>query len=172
MPQNLTDRPVSAEEARAELDRVLHSPAFQRSDRLQKFLKFVSDLTLNGESSRINEYLIGSEVFQRGPDYSPNEDSIVRRQAHTLRRKLQEHYETDGSESTVRIELPTGGYIPVFRRQGETASTTAAPAMEPEAAEAQTVPAPARRRAYPIGAIVAAGLALLAIGWFFGRATK
>ena len=86
MPQNVTDRPVSAEEARAEMDRVLHSPTFQRAERLQKFLQFVCERTLNGESSRINEYLIGSEVFQRGPDYSPNEDSIVRRQAHALRR--------------------------------------------------------------------------------------
>src|SRR5689334_24918903 len=122
MPQKLTDRPVSADEARAELDRVLRGAAFQRAERLQKFLQFVCELTLKGEASRINEYLIGSEVFQRGADYSPNEDSIVRRQAHTLRRKLQEHYEADGRDSPVRIELPTGGYIPIFRRREEVGS--------------------------------------------------
>src|SRR5947209_10852234 len=116
MPQNITDRPVSSEEARAELDRVLHSPMFQRSDRLQRFLQFVCELTLNGESQRINEYLIGSEVFQRGSDYSPNEDSIVRRQAHALRQKLQEYYNSDGQNDSVRIELPVGRYVPVFRR--------------------------------------------------------
>src|SRR5204863_8636272 len=119
MPQNITDRPVSAEEARAELQRVLHSPTFQRSERLQKFLQFVCELTLKGESSRINEYLIGSEVFQRGPDYSPNEDSIVRRQAHALRRKLQEYYEGEGRQSSVRIDLPTGAYIPTFQRRDD-----------------------------------------------------
>jgi hypothetical protein len=64
MPQNLTDRPVSADEVRAELDRVLQSPAFQRSERLQKFLHFVCELTLKGEGSRINEYPIGSEVIR------------------------------------------------------------------------------------------------------------
>jgi hypothetical protein len=171
MPQNLTDRPVSAAEARAELDRVLRSPTFQRSDRLQKFLQFVSELTLNGESSRINEYLIGSEVFQRGPDYSPNEDSIVRRQAHTLRRKLQEHYDSDGRESAVRIELPTGAYIPVFRRQGEN-PVTAVLAIEPVTQAPEMAPVPARIRAYQIGAMVVAGVALLAVGWFAGRNTK
>src|SRR5947209_10341269 len=138
MPQNITDRPVSSEEARAELDRVLHSPMFQRSDRLQRFLQFVCELTLNGESSRINEYLIGSEVFQRGADYSPNDDSIVRRQAHTLRRKLHEHYEADGRDSAVRIELPTGGYIPIFRRREEAASGVVAPAIEPAPPEQPT----------------------------------
>ena len=61
MPQRVTDSPVSAAEARAELDRVMRSPTFQRAERLQKFLQFVCELTLNGEASRINEYLIGSE---------------------------------------------------------------------------------------------------------------
>ena len=71
---------------------------------------------MRGESGRINEYLIGAEVFLRGPNYSPSEDSVVRRQAHTLRQKLQEYYAGEGLLNPVRIELPVGRYIPVFRR--------------------------------------------------------
>jgi hypothetical protein len=105
---------------------VLRSPAFERSARLRRFLRFICELSLKGESSRINEYLIGSEVFQRGPGYSPNEDSIVRRQALTLRQKLQEYYSADGRDHGVRIELPVGRYVPIFRRI-EAATHDAAP---------------------------------------------
>src|SRR5262249_1372046 len=156
---------------RAELDRVLRSPTFQRSERLQQFLRFVCELTLNGESSRINEYLIGSEVFRRGPDYAPNEDSNVRRQAHTLRRKLQEHYDADGRESPVRIELPPGAYIPTFRRREEISSTATAAAVEAPP-EAQPGPARARSRAYLAAAIAAGGALLFGAGWIAGRAAK
>ncbi|MEO7649204.1 MAG: hypothetical protein ABIZ80_01960, partial [Bryobacteraceae bacterium] len=104
------------EDVQAELQAVLHSSAFERSEKLQKFLAYICDLTIRGEGGRINEYLIGSEVFLRGPEYSPSEDSIVRRQAHSLRQKLQEYYAGEGSAHSVRIELPVGRYVPSFRR--------------------------------------------------------
>ena len=95
MPQDvldLGDSSVSPSEVHTELETVLRSRAFERSERLQRFLRYICELTLNGESSRINEYLIGSEVFRKGANYNPNEDSIVRRQAHSLRQKLQDYY--------------------------------------------------------------------------------
>lgn len=144
---------VPAPEVQAELEAVLRSPVFERSERLQRFLRFICEMRLKGEANRINEYLIGSEVFQRGPDYSPTEDSIVRRQALSLRQKLQEYYSTEGADHVVRIELPVGRYVPVFRRVetaaplGVTAavstpqSTVAAAPPEQPAAEIVT-PAP------------------------------
>ena len=105
----------------------MHSPQFERSERVQRFLRFICELTLTGESQRINEYLIGSEVFQRGSDYSPSEDSIVRRQAHALRQKLQDYYGNDGQGDPVRIELPVGRYVPVFRRAHSAAVASPCP---------------------------------------------
>ena len=119
MPQQVIDLEhsnVPPNEVQAELEAILRSPAFERSERLQRFLRFICERTLKGESHRINEYLIGSEVFQRGPEYSPSEDSIVRRQALTLRQKLQEYYAAEGSDHPIRIDLPVGRYVPVFRR--------------------------------------------------------
>jgi hypothetical protein len=120
MPRNAVEveqpNPPSEQEAYAELESILRSDSFQRSERLQRFLRFICEMTLKGEGARINEYLIGSEVFQRGDRYSPSEDSIVRRQALTLRQKLQEYYADESKEHTVRIELPVGRYVPVFRR--------------------------------------------------------
>jgi hypothetical protein len=110
------DTSFSPEEVRSELQSILSSRTFERSERLRRFLTYVCELTLRGEAARINEYLIGSEVFGRGDNYSPNEDSVVRRQAHALRHKLQEYYAKEGQETAIRIELPVGKYVPVFRR--------------------------------------------------------
>lgn len=138
MPQNTVDlenSSVSPSEVQAELETVLRAPAFERSERLQRFLRYICELTLNGESGRINEYLIGSEVFRKGTDYNPSEDSIVRRQAHTLRQKLQEYYSGEGAEHAIRIELPIGRYVPVFRRVERPA-----PTAEPTSAEVSPEP--------------------------------
>jgi hypothetical protein len=132
------DPPVSPEEAHAELTRILQSPTFDRSERLQKFLEYICELTLNGEGSRINEYLIGSEVFRKGTDYNPNEDSIVRRQAHALRKKLQDYYAAEGKDRPIRVELPVGRYVPNFRRVEQAPAIT----PEPAASVAAAPPAP------------------------------
>ena len=63
---DLENVPVSAEEAQAEIEIVLRSPPFDRSERLHKFLRYICELTLRGEASRINEYLIGSKILLEG----------------------------------------------------------------------------------------------------------
>ena len=168
-PPNLLE--ISAEDARRELESLLRSPTFERSERLQKFLQYVCDLTLKGEASKINEYLIGNEVFRRGADYAPNEDSVVRRQAHALRRKLHEHYEKEGRQSPFRIELPVGRYVPVFRRHEEPVAveplveTVVAPS-----APSMRINSPALVKRRLIFALAGA-IGLFAAGWLTGRAT-
>jgi len=88
--QNPSRHAITAEEVYAELDVLARSPVFNRSEKLLRFLRFVCETTLQGGGEQINEYLIGSEVFRRGSDYNPSEDSIVRRHAHAMRQKLQE----------------------------------------------------------------------------------
>ena len=168
-PQNLSE--ISPEDARRELESVLHSPAFERSERLRKFLQYVCELTLQGDGSKINEYLIGNEVFHRGAHYAPNEDSVVRRQAHALRRKLQEHYEKEGRRSAFRIELPVGRYVPVFRRREEPVAP-AETLVEVVATAAPSVPAhfPALAKQWLLLALAGA-IVLFAAGWLTRRAT-
>lgn len=169
-PQKLLE--ISAEDARRELESVLRSPTFERSERLQKFLQYVCDLTLKGEASKINEYLIGNEVFRRGADYAPNEDSVVRRQAHALRRKLHEHYEKEGLLSPFRVELPVGRYVPIFRRHEEPAA--------PAELSVETVVAPSAPRTRINSSTLvrqrlifafAAAIGMFAAGWLTGHAT-
>lgn len=87
-----TLNPDKTELIKAELDLVLRSEGFRRSERQTRFLRFVCETALSGEADHLNEYLIAHRVFERGSDYSPGEDSVVRRQAYSLRQKLQEYY--------------------------------------------------------------------------------
>ena len=80
----------SAEEVRRQLDRLLASPGFVNAGRMSRFLKFVVEKTLAGEGERLKEYVIGVEVFDRGTDYDPRVDAIVRVEAARLRAKLVE----------------------------------------------------------------------------------
>lgn len=163
---------LNPEEIQAELQAILRSSSFERSEKLQKFLRFICEMTLRGDGGRINEYLIGSEVFLRGPEYSPSEDSVVRRQAHTLRQKLHEYYSGEGSTHTLRIELPVGRYVPVFRRLP--ADPLPPP---PETAAVLTVPESSPAAASPAGNpwsqhswAAGAALLLVALGYFAGTA--
>ncbi len=108
---------VSESEVRRQLNRVLRSEAFNRSRRCQEFLSFIAELTISGEESKINEHMIGIEVFGRGPDYNPGVDGVVRRQAHSLRRRLETYYQSEGKNDPIQIEVPVGHYVPSFRRR-------------------------------------------------------
>ncbi len=159
-----------ADEFEAEIQSVLRSPQFERSEKLQKFLRFICDLTIRGESNKINEYLIGAEVFLRGPDYSPSEDSVVRRQAHTLRQKLQEFYSGEGSTHALRIELPIGRYVPSFRRIQESPSPIPVPSIADSGLnkDAFTGTRLGGSRYFALSVGTLAALTLLIAGYFLG----
>lgn len=156
---------LSPIEVRAQLEKILAGAAFARSERSQKFLQFVCDLTLRGEGSKINQYLVGSEVFKRGPGYSTDEDSLVRRQAHLLRQKLDTYYSREGQYDPIRIDLPVGHYVPTFRRQAQ--ETVTAPVEVAPPVEAKTVSRPR----WLLLLAIAGGFGLFLIGWITGRQT-
>ncbi len=103
-------------EVSASLDRILESDGFRNSERLRRFLRLTVEATLAGQGTQLKEYSLGRDAFDRGPDYDPRTDSIVRVEAQRLRRKLKEYYEGAGSFDPVRIELHSGSYVPEFSR--------------------------------------------------------
>jgi TolB-like protein len=113
------------EEIRVQLDRILASEPFVNSDRLSRFLRYVVERTLAGEGDRIKEYVVGTEVFDRGEEYDPRVDSIVRVEAGRLRAKLDEYYNGLGSSDPLIIRMRRGGYAPVF--ESRQLSSTAKP---------------------------------------------
>lgn len=102
-------------DVRTELQKILASPGFINTERLSRFLRFVTGEVLSGRGGNLKEYIIGVEVFDRPEGYDPRTDPIVRVEARRLRSKLQAYYEAEGSGSTVLLEFPKGSYAPVFR---------------------------------------------------------
>ncbi len=100
---------------RDELGRVLSSSGFARNERLSRFLRFLVERHLDGRDDEIKESVIGAEVFGRRPDYDPKLDSIVRTEAGRLRGRLIEYYGREVRRDRLVIEVPKGGYVPLFR---------------------------------------------------------
>ena len=104
------------------MEDVLRGEAFRGSHRSAQFLRFVVNQAIGGRCDELKERLIGIELFGRSPNYDTGEDAIVRVTANDIRRRLQQHYETYGTESEFRIGLPPGSYIPEIARDVPTSS--------------------------------------------------
>ena len=96
--------------------RVAASKGMSKSALLPKFLLYICEQSLRGNSRDLTEQRLGATIFNRATNYNPGEDNIVRSYARTLRRRLDEYFETEGKNEAMRIVVPRGGYVPVFER--------------------------------------------------------
>jgi hypothetical protein len=98
---------------REELDAV--AQALVKSPRLMRLLHYLGEKYFQGEAEHLREYNIATEVFGRSKTaFDAGEDAIARVEAHRLRKKLKDFYETEGRRHVVRISIPSGSYVPVF----------------------------------------------------------
>ncbi len=144
--------------------RIINSPHFVKSSRLQDFLLYVCRCALENRLDEISEQRIGERVFERVPDYNPTEDNIVRSQARLLRRKLEDYFAAEGEPEPVILRIPKGGYTPEFVER-----RALAPAGPPES----LAPAISQWRMPLVRglltAITALVLALIVLAWSLGR---
>jgi TolB-like protein/Tfp pilus assembly protein PilF len=105
----------SGKPVREQLERILASTTFKQVDRLKRFLSFIVLESIGGRSTELKEYVIGVHVFDKEPSFDPRTDPIVRVQARRLRAKLVRYYQEDGRGDEMIIDLPKGGYAPVFK---------------------------------------------------------
>ena len=106
----------TAQEVRREVEILLRSKHFARSEKQSALLNYICEKWVEGNAEQLNEYQLALEVFHRRADHSGAEDSIVRVQAHELRRRLNEYYLAEGKDRPLRIEIPKGSYRPHFTR--------------------------------------------------------
>ena len=99
---------------RDELQRVLSSGIFHRAPNLAQLLTYVCSRYFEGAADQIKEYNIAVDALGRPQHFDQKRDSIVRVEAHRLRKRLREYYETDGADHAVRIDIPAGQYAPQF----------------------------------------------------------
>jgi hypothetical protein len=154
------------EQIREELSRVLASHEFRTSKRSQEFLRYVVENTLKGHADMLKERTIGIEVFGRSTSYDPSDDATVRVKAGEVRKRLGLFYSTEGAHNPVRIELPSGTYVPEFRA----VAVQAPPSPSAPAEHVTAAPVPVRQRNWGVIAavpavLIAAGL----LGWFLTR---
>jgi hypothetical protein len=171
------ESPSMMRDARWELaQRIASSDLFAKSELLPRFLLHICDLHLQGRSDEIREHLIGVRVFERPQDYNPGDDNIVRNYAIQLRKRLGLYFEREGWREPYWIEIPRGGYVPVFHPREDpndspVPSSTVPDDAEP-APEAEAIPTfsasmqPGQHRPdwrmFFLG--MTAGLLLLAVG--------
>ncbi|HLW76413.1 MAG TPA: tetratricopeptide repeat protein [Bryobacteraceae bacterium] len=121
---------IRAAEIQAQVERIVESKGFRGSARLQRFLRLAVERSLAGETDQLKEYAVGRDVFDRGADYDPRLDSIVRVEARRLRRKLREYYRVNADADPIVIHFPRGSYVARFSRSGplEAGADAASPA--------------------------------------------
>jgi adenylate cyclase len=107
----------------AQLERILSSPRFASAPQLANFLRFVVEESLSGNARGIKQYSIAVKAFGRDPGFNPEADPIVRIEARRLRRALERYYRELGAQDPIRIEIPVGTYIPIFRSKGHDSDT-------------------------------------------------
>jgi len=162
-------RPLSIQEKRAQVRRIVSSATFRNAIVLQRFLEYITSKSLDHDVEGISEYAIAAQVFGRLADFDPSSDTIVRTQAYRLRAKLAEYYESEGVRDPVLLEIPKGHYVPVFASCGdsnavpETTTSRAAYAPIPPEIRPAKVPQGFRRVIWA-GAVIL----LLAIGALLG----
>jgi hypothetical protein len=147
---------------REHADRIVRSGALGRSRSYARLLEFL--VTCSSEGRTPKELEIAMEVFGKGPDFDPSQDSMVRVYAHNLRQKLDQFYATEGRADTGRLSLARGEYrISLVPPDAEPAAEAHEDAAEPEPLVAARTPSP--HKWLPLAAV-----ALLAIGGVVGWA--
>lgn len=151
----------SRTEVLAHLARVLESREFRAARNRARFLEYVITRALDGAEQSLKEYTIGVDVFDRGADFDPRTDGVVRTQAGLVRKHLERYYATEGQADPLEIVMPKGHYVPhVQRRNGRNGTAVVTPA------DAGRSTLSARRRLVPsrLGLIAAALTAIVLTG--------
>jgi hypothetical protein len=144
---------------REQAERIARSGALGRSRSYARLLEFLVDCCADGRTPK--ELEIAMEVFGKGADFDPSQDSMVRVYAHNLRQKLEHYYATDGRSEPRQISLARGEYR-IFLATPEAAEAPAE--VSPVAVQAALTvppsePTPASARWRP--ALVAVSMLLL-----------
>lgn len=121
----------------AQIERILQSSIFEKSEKLQALLTYLVEQTLNESPDRLKGATIAIDVFNRDPAaFDSATDSIVRVQVGRLRAGLDAYYDGPGRNDPIRIDIPKGGYAVQFAAFGDPEPREEHAASPPEAERA------------------------------------
>lgn len=113
--QSTIEVTMLGDERWALLERVADSTQLRRAFRLRELLFYLGRRSLKEGCDQIHEQEIGKEVFGRRESYDTGADNIVRASVSDLRKRLETYFATEGIHEELRVEIPRGSYVPVFR---------------------------------------------------------
>ena len=152
---------IDLENQRAELRAVLESKEFGKAPAMAKLLNYLCEKTFEGKAHEIKEFSIATDVYGRGLHFGEKRDSVVRVEVARLRKRLANYYEHEGSEHSLRIQIPAGTYQPEF---GSFSLATVNPVVMEDASSLPIPPAQRPRSRKFAMAIVLATSGLFAVG--------
>jgi hypothetical protein len=157
---------------RTEYEAVLASSQFAGETNSKRFLKYVCDKHFAG-ITHVSEHEIAIEALGRRNDFDPSQDSIVRVEAHRVRKRLRDHYELEAPNSALRLVLPQGSYLPQFVPASRADAEGQSPPVDTVGQVSTSSPASAprtSRRTIPLVALwVCAGLIIAGLIFGFWR---
>ncbi|MBB2753571.1 UNVERIFIED_ORG: tetratricopeptide (TPR) repeat protein [Rhizobium aethiopicum] len=105
---------VSADEARAELERLFSDTRFRVTERQKDILRYLAERRFNGCDDGAKAYSVALDVLGRPSDFDASTDPIVRIEISRLRSALDAYYQAFGAAGSVTIHIPKGMYIALF----------------------------------------------------------
>ncbi len=100
----MSEANVIAEQAR----RIIESGALGRSRSYVRLMEYL--VQCSERAVRPKEVEIAADVFDKGSEFDPNQDSFVRVYVHNLRQKLEKYYAANPADGGVRLSIPRGEY--------------------------------------------------------------
>ncbi len=96
---------------------IFESQEFNATPQQIALLKFIVNQTLAGKGRETNDYTVAAEIFGRGAAFDVSIDPIVSRHAEILRRALARYYQNTDKNDPIRIDIPNGTNVPVFKKR-------------------------------------------------------
>ncbi|WP_172295952.1 hypothetical protein [Pseudoruegeria sp. HB172150] len=90
------------------VERLEASGHLKPGSRMHRLLTYLLAAETEGRGDEVKAYAIAVDVLDRGEDFDPQEDSIVRVEVGRLRRLLDNYYSTDGSADLLQFRIPSG----------------------------------------------------------------
>jgi len=145
MPEPLKTKPTqdpaaSLDDSWGLVERVGSSTALKNSPRMQQLFRYLCQCALNAPGEPVSEQQVGVEVYGRPPGYGAEGDTIVRTQVSQLRKRLLQHFLSDGRNEPMVIEIPVGSYLPVFQPRKEPSQLRTEPLSRDVTAAAAAAP--------------------------------
>jgi hypothetical protein len=115
---------------RSEAEKIVASGVLGRSRFYSALFEYLLECGERGHTPK--EIEIAADVFDRGDEFDPSQDSMVRVYAYNLRQKLQQYYSEHAVDAHEQLTIPKGEYRIVLATV-PSAPASAQPAAGPRA---------------------------------------